>query len=316
MSLSREEIYVRQVFSTLLSAANERKSKEGYEVLRSAHAFAPSSSGDASCYGWAEKTRKAKQENSLTRYPFSAAFYITIRTKYRDEVVVHMAKKRSRLRLIVAVALVIVIVLALVIFLVAQATPQGVVPGVKVGDEFVYDIKGFWSSDDPNASITYYFIQLNMTESYKITVTDVNGSKVTISTTWSFTNGTEFTGTNTVNVDTGAVYPSDAFWAIYAANLKENDRARPSGGNQATINETTTRDYASGMRETNLVSLTEQYTDANDPTGTRTWTEIMNTKFDKQTGVLVEFRDISLYTNPSITTNIAWTLKESNVWDV
>ena len=227
-----------------------------------------------------------------------------------------MAKKRSRLRLIVAVAVVIVIVLALVIFLVAQATPQGVVPGVKVGDEFVYDIKGFWSSTDPNATMTDYYVQLNMTDWYKITVTDVDGSKVSINTTWRFTNGTELTGTNSVDVDTGTVYPSTAFWAIYAANLKENDRARPTGASPAIVNETTTRDYASGARETNFVSLTQQLYDADDPTGTRTWTEIMNIKFDKQTGILVEFRDISLITNPSITTNIAWTLKESNVWDV
>ena len=65
MSLSREEIYVRQVFSTLLSAANERKSKEGYEVLRTAHAFASSYSGVASCYGWTKEAGKAEQENSL-----------------------------------------------------------------------------------------------------------------------------------------------------------------------------------------------------------------------------------------------------------
>jgi hypothetical protein len=226
-----------------------------------------------------------------------------------------MAKKRSRLRLIVAVALVIVIVLALVIFLGAQAT-QGAVPGVKVGDEFVYDIKGFWDSTDPNATLSDFYAQLNMTDWYKITVTDVDGSKVSINTTWRFTNGTELTGTNSVDVDTGTVYPTNAFWAIYAANLKENDRARPSGVSQATINETATRDYASGARETNFVSLTQQSYDADDPTGTRTWTEIMNTKFDKQTGMLVEFRDISLFTNPSVTTNIAWTLKESNVWDV
>jgi hypothetical protein len=226
-----------------------------------------------------------------------------------------MAKKRSRLPLIAAVVLIVVIVLALIVFLGTQAS-QGVVPGVKVGDEFVYDIKGFWNSTDPNATLSDYFVQLNMTDWYKITVTDVDGSNVSISTTWRFTNGTELTGTNSVDVDTGVVYPSGAFWAIYAANLKENDRARPTGASPAIVNETATRDYASGARETNFVSLTQQLYDADDPTGTRTWTEIMNTKFDKQTGILVEFRDISLFTNPSVTTNIAWTLKESNVWDV
>jgi len=74
MSLSREETYVRQVFSTLLSAANERKSKEGHEVFRTAHAFASSYSGVASCYGWTEKTGEAKQENSLRIYIFMLVF--------------------------------------------------------------------------------------------------------------------------------------------------------------------------------------------------------------------------------------------------
>jgi hypothetical protein len=226
-----------------------------------------------------------------------------------------MAKKRSRLPLIAAVTLIVVIVLALIVFLGIQPN-QGVVSGVQTGDEFVYDIKGFWSSNDPNATLIDYYVELNMTAWYKITITDVNNSKVSISTVWRFTNETEITGTSTVDVDTGIIFPSDAFWAIYAANLNANDRLRPSGGGPATINETATRDYTSGTRETNFVSLTLQYYDADDPTGTRTWTEIMSTKFDRQTGMLVEFRDISLFTNPSQTATIAWTLKESNVWAV
>lgn len=225
-----------------------------------------------------------------------------------------MAKKRSRLFLFSVAALIIVIVMALIIYLGTQAS-QGVV-GVKAGDEFIYDIMGFWDSDDPNATLFEYYAQLNMTDWYKITVTEVNGSKVSISTTWRFTNETEFNGTSTVNVETGIVYPTDAFWAIYPSNLKKDDLIRPLGAGQATINETTNRDYAGSPREINRVSLVLQYYDADDPTYSTTWTEYMNTHFDRKTGMLVEFSDRSIYTNPELTVTLEWKLVESNVWTV
>ncbi len=224
-------------------------------------------------------------------------------------------RKRSRLLIVVAVALILVVVLALIIFLGSTST-QVFAPGVKAGDEFVYDIKTTWSSNDENATLDEYYVQLNMTESYKITVTDVNGSKVSLSTLWRFTNGTEVAGTSTLNVLTGTAYPYNAFWGIYAANLEENDRIRPSGATHAVVNETTTKDYTSGTRELNVVSVSEQYYDADDPTYSTTWTDYMNIKFDKQKGMLVEFHDISIFNNPSQTYTISWILLETNVWDV
>ncbi len=224
-------------------------------------------------------------------------------------------KKRNRLFLVIAAVSVFAVILALIVFSGSPLT-QEVTPGVKIGDEFVYDITSSWNSDDPNATIVDRYVQLNMTEWYKITVTDVNGSKVSIETIWRFTNETEIESTSTMDVNTGTAYPSNAFWAIYAANLEKNDRIRPSGSSRAIVNETETKDYTSGTREINVVSLTEQYYDADDPTYSTTWTEFMNTKFDKQTGMLVEFHDISFYTNPAQTMTIAWILEETNVWDV
>ena len=224
-------------------------------------------------------------------------------------------RKRSRLILISVVAIILTVVSAVIIF-VGSPSNQGVAPGVNVGDEFLYEIKSSWNSNDPNATLVDYYVQLNMTEWYKITVTDVNGSKVSINTVWRFKNETEIKSTSTMNVETGIAYPSNAFWAIYAANLQENDRIRPLGASQAVVNETETREYASGSREINIVSLTEQYYDADDPTYATTWTEYMNTKFDKQTGMLVEFHDISMYTNPAQTMTITWMLRETNVWNV
>jgi len=49
---------MRQVFSALLSASNERKSEESYEVFWTANAFTLSSSCDASCCRWTQGTRE------------------------------------------------------------------------------------------------------------------------------------------------------------------------------------------------------------------------------------------------------------------
>jgi len=224
-------------------------------------------------------------------------------------------RKRNQLFLVIAVLLVSAIILALIVF---SGTPltQEVTPGVKIGDVFIYDITSSWHSDDPNTTVGDYYVQLNTTEWYKITVTNVNGSNVSIETVWRFTNETEIESTSNMDVNTGIAYPHNAFWAIYAANLEKNDRIRPSGASRAVVNETETKDFTSGTREINVVSLTEQYYDADDPTYSTTWTEYMNTKFDKQTGMLVEFNDISFYTNPGQTTSISWILKETNVWEV
>lgn len=224
-------------------------------------------------------------------------------------------RKRSRWLLLVAVVLIVVVVLAFIIFSGSPSSEEAL-PGVAVGDEFIYDIKTAWSSNDPNAILNEYYVQLNTTEWYKITITDVNGSTVSLSTVWRFTNGTEVEGTSTLNVKTGTAYPYNAFWGVYVANLEVNDRIRPSGATQAVVNDTTTRDYVSGTREINVVSLSEEYYDADDPTYSTTLTEHMNIKFDKQKGMLVEFHDISIYTKPSQTYTVSWILEETNVWDV
>lgn len=229
-----------------------------------------------------------------------------------------MAKKRSRLVFVLAIVAVVIVVLAVIAFtqLGSQAA-QGATPGVNVGDTFIYDIRGYYSSDDPNATIPENFPQINMTEWYKIVVTEVSGSEVTIDTTWRFSNDTELTGVNTMDVETGINNPMDGFWAIYASNLRVNDRTRPNGPDQSTINETTPKEYSSGItRETNTLSLVKSYYDADDPTYGTTLTEYMVTDFDKQTGMLVQLNDISDYTNPDIRLTLVWTLKDTNVWAV
>jgi hypothetical protein len=227
-----------------------------------------------------------------------------------------MAKKGFRKIIFIAIVTAIIIILAFVIL--TNLGSQGLVaaPGVRKGDEFTYDLKGFWSSTDLNATIPENLHQINMTDWFRVTVTDVTGADVAINTIWRFSNGTEITGTGNINVETGIHYPTNGFWGIYASNLKANDFARPTGPDRSTINQTSTRNYASGTRETNRISLELKYYDANDPTYTTTWTEYMNTHFDKQTGVLVELRDTSVYTNPDQTITLLWTITSTNRWTV
>ena len=187
-------------------------------------------------------------------------------------------------------------------------------PGVHKGDEATYDIQGFSDSTDP-AIMSEGFYQYNMTEWYKITVTDVSNASITLSTTWRFTNGTELQGSSTVDVESGMVYPTGSFWAIYAANLGAGDSVRPLGPDRSTINQTATRQYASGSRDTNRISMDIEYYDSNDPTGSTTWTEYMNIHFDRATGMLVEFRDTNVFTNPQVTLTTLWTIRETNVWN-
>lgn len=223
-----------------------------------------------------------------------------------------MIKKKAGI--IIAFIVVIIVVLASAIFLGSQPNP-GAVPGVEEGDEFIYDIKGSWSSDNPEVTFPESFSQLNMTDWYKITVIEVSGPEVTIEAIWRFTNETEFTGTGTVNVETGIYNPTEGFWAIYGANLRANDRIRPLGPDRSIVNETITTKYGGGStRETNRVLLVREYYDADDPASTLI--EYININFDKNTGMLVELLDMSVYNNPEQTSIILWKLRESNVWDV
>ena len=224
-----------------------------------------------------------------------------------------MVKKRSRTIIFLAVVTAIIIILAFII-LTNLGSQSGIVAGVKKGDEFIYDIKSYWSSTDPDLTVPVSVEQINMTDWYKVAVTNVDSAEITITTTWHFSNGTELQGTGNVNLETGIHYPTEGFWAIYAANLKANDYTRPNGPDRSTINETATRDYASGARETNRISLVLEYYDANDPS--TTWTEYMNTHFDRQIGILVELSDRSVYTNPDVTVTLIWTLKDTNRWTV
>ena len=186
--------------------------------------------------------------------------------------------------------------------------------GVAAGDTFTYSIKGFATEIEPNATIPESTAQLNSTEWYKVTITDVNDSKVYFSATWRFLNATEIQVTGKVDIETG-INNSPDFWAIYASGLEVGDFTRPLRESGHTVNATQIRSYKGGSRETNYVSLPERTRyDADDPT--RTITEYISVYFDKQTGMLVELRNSQVYSHPEVLVILEWKIIESNVWTI
>lgn len=223
-----------------------------------------------------------------------------------------MVKKRFRIVFPLVILSLAILIVSVILF--TDSGEQSVVAsGVAEGDVFTYEVKGLWTSDDPNATISDSLLQLNMTELYRVTITNVSGPEVLTRNVWRLTNGTEIEEEGEVNIETG-IY-SGGFWAIYAANLEPNDRIRSRGIDQSTVNDTLTRDYNAGnTRETNILRLTNQYYNVNDPT--RLYTDYITIEFDKQTGILVELKHEKTYNNPELTEIIWWKLADSNVWAV
>ncbi len=192
--------------------------------------------------------------------------------------------------------------------LVGQILAQTRVPGVKEGDYFTYTLASHWSSDDPNATVPTTLLDINNTLWYKFAVSGVSGPNVTATDTWHFVNGTEQNFLVSQNVETGDTYFMNAFQTVVGANLSVGDLLHPLGSDMITINQTITRNYASGARDTNLVILSF--------TNSTTGTENVTFSFDKATGMMVELQDNSEYINPIESSSVSWTLKETSVWTV
>jgi len=191
---------------------------------------------------------------------------------------------------------------------------KAISPGVSPGNEFIYDIEYIWSSTNQSIVIPESILDLNKTDFYQVTITEIEENEVSFQTKWVFINGTEVEGTGTVNLETGIAGFGD-FWAIIGSNINPGERIHPIYPDHVFINETQTRNYGSGgNRETNLVDLTFTYVDQEDPS--RYYVEYSQTYFDKQTGMLVELIDKTVYTDPVATETLTWKLKETNIWVV
>ena len=216
---------------------------------------------------------------------------------------------------IASLTAVILCIIVLVAIFPNQSPAKTVVAGVAAGDTFTYGIKGFANKIDANATIPESCSQLNMTDWYKVTITNVTDDEVYFSAVWRFINGTENVKTGKVDIETG-INNSVDFWAIYASGLKATDRARPLGLEGVTINETKTRLYKGVERETNSITLERVLYDYDDPSLTRSLNDYLSIHFDRQTGMLVELTNTQLYSSPAIFLRLEWRIIDSSVWDV
>ena len=185
------------------------------------------------------------------------------------------------------------------------------VPGVKAEDKFSYGITAYWSSKTTSAPTSLK--DYNNTLWYNFTVSSVSGSNVTASDLWHFVNGTQLSYSVIQDVASGASYQTAAaFQSVVAANLGVNDFFHPSGADGLMVNQTVSRAYASGLRDTNVVKIPSQTSNA----GSNSQTVQTTYYFDKATGMLVESDYNVTYSNPLATGLLVWTLKDTNVWIV
>jgi len=199
---------------------------------------------------------------------------------------------------------------------VGQGLAQTRVPGVTFGTNVVYSITSSWASTNASATAPPFLVDtVNGTLAYNVTVTFIANDNVTDMVAWSFKNGTVINSIATINTDTGEVYeyvPNLApFQGFYDANLQVNDPLYP--GNLTLpfwINQTTTFDYASGKRDTNVVEFTYQVQNRDNVTGSETQTQYI----DKATGILVELKIYSVF--PDQTGTQLWMLASTNLWAV
>jgi hypothetical protein len=219
-----------------------------------------------------------------------------------------MGKKRSRVVYLLIILVFTILILAVIILTYSGTKPLARVPGVSLGDTFTYDVSSFWNSSDANVVVPQKFLEINQTESFRVTITDISDSMVTTLDTWVFKNGTEHNSTGLVNVETG--FNSGGFWPVVAANLGKDDLLHPAGQNGITVEETIIREYQSGARETNHFTLNYQGNDENYGY----YTAEGDYYFDRATGMLVELYDKSEFLGANMQCAVLWEIKESNVW--
>lgn len=155
------------------------------------------------------------------------------------------------------------------------------VVGVSQGDIFEYDMVAYWDSlftDAPSAEL----LALNQTEWIRVTVTEVSDSLISMQVTTHYRNGTEISLDGFCDIETGELSEGPPF---IGANLGKNDLVNPSASEPWYINETVTRTYADGTRETNHLIIVSKST--SETVGELT--HIYDYYFDKSTGALVEY---------------------------
>lgn len=204
-----------------------------------------------------------------------------------------------------------------VLYFTQNSSPTPTAPGVKVGDTFYYTLKGISNLVDPSAVTPAGFEQYNNTDFFKVVITGIAGTVVSMDTVWRFTNGTKISNSQTIDVSGKNPSSDAAFWALYPANLTTNNRLRPlSSLDKTIVNSTEIRQFSNGYRTINYWSIENSFYDPTDPTYSTWRDDYIYVDFDRQTGMLVTLTNIQTYNNPQYSLTITWSLTNSTAWDV
>lgn len=186
--------------------------------------------------------------------------------------------------------------------------------GVHVGDTFSYALMGTATGPVPD-SINPDFGIYNATLYYNVTVTAINGTKVTLDTNWMLRNGTSFDSPQTIDLASGITSDVNGFYPLYPADMTANETVYPHVYQGVKVNGTDTITYTSGARDSNYYVATGLLYYSQDPTHSTQCSTYDQINFDKQTGMLTDMIDAKDYNNPVLNTEVIWTLTATNAWD-
>jgi hypothetical protein len=224
--------------------------------------------------------------------------------------------KKSRTKLYLAIILIAILGISTAAVVYATLSAPKVEVGVKVGDTFTYSIKGTSHLLGENATETPGFSNYNNTDYYKITITAINGSSVSMDSNWHFLNGTEVKSTQTIDIGNGQKNDENGFWAVYPSNLNIGNKLRPKGYDETTVNNTDTYEYNSGVRGRCFWRINNQFYDVRDESRETLMYDYRDIFFDRETGMLTSFTNHQFYNNPEMELVIVWTLVDTSVWTV
>jgi hypothetical protein len=216
---------------------------------------------------------------------------------------------------LIIIAFVVLLSVIVVGVYVTQHQSEQFTVGVNAGDIFTYKLVGI-AEVYGDAVVPENFMDVNKTDYYRIEITNVDFPFVSYVETLQFKNGTSFNYDGLINVETGVNTISGGFWGIFVADLNEGSLSRPAVSNGAVINSTELRPYLDGDRQTNFLHAETVLVDVEDETLSSECYVNTYVHFDKQLGILVELKDMKIYTNPTIMLTVVWELVDSNVIQV
>jgi hypothetical protein len=219
--------------------------------------------------------------------------------------------------------LLVLLLSAIIITALAQAR----IVGVTEGEWYKHsEITVEWNTNDTSATFPpsgwEWIEEWNQTEWMTSNVATITSTNITALITQHFKNDTEKTRIGWIDIDTGnssqlTNETMDMAFMYISANLEENNTIYTTGYySNWKINETITRIYPDGTRNTNHINITYGYSYSNAITFYYYYS--MNYYWDRNTGILVEWTIQSTnHTNQYLTTwSVTSKITESNIWTV